>query len=170
MSEKVDNKMSYAEVALRRVMPGKGQVFSTNSLGELIRVARDKKGVSRVKLAKFIGASLNSMVKYEKAGEEGGQYPPLPKLAKICELLNIDPRNAFNQLIWSNDVEVQVEFDFVSHFEDEKQEYTNEETSNQLKALEGYLIDITDRMYAFEEKLDQSIEPKNGPEKNSEPS
>lgn len=103
-------------------------------LGELIRIAREKKGLSRTKLAEFAGFSANSMVRYELAGTPDGKYPPAQKLVKICRVLEIDPRNAFDAML--NDVdqtEEQDRFRFSFHFR------TNEDWRNwklQVKDIE----------------------------------
>jgi len=61
-------------------------------LGELITKARIDAGLSRAQLAKNIGIGENSLQRYEKAGlEDDGQYPPSPKLAKICFELGLSP-------------------------------------------------------------------------------
>lgn len=89
------------------------------TLGKLIRLAREEKGWPRTKLAEFAGISPNTMVKYEKAGEEGGQYPSSENLKKICELLEIDPRNAFDAIGYesSGSTDPFVErFSFTDHF------------------------------------------------------
>lgn len=69
-----------------------------STLGELIRAAREDKGLSRTKLAEFADITPNSMVRYEKAGTPDGKYPSALKLVKICEVLEIDPRNAFDAI------------------------------------------------------------------------
>lgn len=64
-------------------------------LGELLTKARLDKNMSRAQLAKETGFSENSLVRYEKAGlEKDGQYPPSPKLAKLCFMLDISPLTA----------------------------------------------------------------------------
>jgi transcriptional regulator with XRE-family HTH domain len=64
-------------------------------LGELITKARLDAGLSRVELSKRTGISENSLMRYEKAGlEADGQYPPAPKLARICFELGISPLKA----------------------------------------------------------------------------
>lgn len=65
------------------------------TLGRFMRTVRERKGMSRVKLAEFAGINKNTMAKYELAGEDGGKHPPIHKLVKICEILEIDPRNVF---------------------------------------------------------------------------
>lgn len=54
-------------------------------------------GLSRADLADLLGAKVVSIGKYEKAGEEGGQYPPFPKLANLAFILNMEP----NTLFWA---------------------------------------------------------------------
>lgn len=67
------------------------------TVGGMIWRAREKKGISRAHLAKVTGISQNSLAKYEKAGEEDGQYPPLPKMALLCKELELDPRIVFRR-------------------------------------------------------------------------
>jgi len=52
-------------------------------------------GLSRADLADLMEAKVVSITKYEKAGEEGGQYPPFPKLAKLSFILNMNPSSLF---------------------------------------------------------------------------
>jgi transcriptional regulator with XRE-family HTH domain len=64
-------------------------------LGELLTKARLDKHMSRAQLAKETGIRENSLMRYEKAGlEKDGQYPPSPKLAKLCFALDISPLTA----------------------------------------------------------------------------
>lgn len=63
-------------------------------LGELIRSARTSQGVNRTAMARITGINPNSLAKYEKAGEKGGQFPPLATLVKILAFLKLDPRLA----------------------------------------------------------------------------
>ena len=94
----------------------------TATVGALIRRARERKGISRKKLAEFAAISPNSMVKYEKAGEDGGKYPSLVNATKICEILEIDPRKLFQKIIETEispatSIEDAMEqFSFVNYF------------------------------------------------------
>lgn len=54
-------------------------MFVNHTLGELIRFAREDKGLTRTKLAEFAGITPNSMVRYEMAGTPDGKYPPCQK-------------------------------------------------------------------------------------------
>jgi transcriptional regulator with XRE-family HTH domain len=67
-------------------------------LGDLIRLVREKRGLPRTKVAEFADIPANSMVRYELAGTEGGKYPSLQKLIRICKVLELDPRNAFDAI------------------------------------------------------------------------
>ena len=128
---------------------------ASRTLGEVIRKAREVKGITRVKLAEFIDASINSMIKYEKAGDTDGQYPPLPKLVKICELLEIDPRRAFEMLAISGDVEVKNDFNFDHHFKDRDDGYNLEWISSNFTLLEHYFGEVFDRLDQIEKKIDE---------------
>lgn len=76
-----------------------------NTVGKIIRKNREKKGISRTALARILNISPNSLVKYEIAGEEGGQYPSLVNLGKICKFLEIDPRWVFEMLVRNNELD-----------------------------------------------------------------
>jgi len=67
-------------------------------LHKLIRNRREKKGIARTKFAHIVGISPSSMVKYELPEDEGGKIPSSINLMKICELLEIDPRIAFDAI------------------------------------------------------------------------
>lgn len=91
------------------------------TLGELIRKAREDKGLSRTKLAEFAGITPNSMVRYEMAGTSDGKYPPVKKLMKICEVLELDPRNAFDAVKYEDyliDVEKNISSKDENPYED----------------------------------------------------
>ena len=72
--------------------------------GEVLLSARLQRGWSRAELANSSGVGENSIVRYEKAGlEDGGQYPPAPKLAALCLALNIDFEDALLGCLTSED-------------------------------------------------------------------
>lgn len=73
-------------------------MYSEIELHKLIRVVRERKGIARTKFAHIVGISPSSMVKYELPESEGGKIPSSTNLAKICELLEIDPRDAFDAI------------------------------------------------------------------------
>jgi len=85
------------------------------TLGEMIRTARERKGMTRTKLAEFTGISPNTLVKYELAQEEGGKTPALPKMVTIARVLEIDPRWIF-QRIYDYQVKEHDNFSFRNHF------------------------------------------------------
>jgi len=91
-----DEKRAAELIRELRSLHKKGKIPPENdfhsTVGSMIWRAREEKGVSRAQLAKTTGISQNSLAKYEKAGEEDGQYPPLPKMALLCKELNLDPR------------------------------------------------------------------------------
>ncbi len=86
-------------------------------LCRLIRKRREQKGIARTRFAKMVGISPNSMVKYEMPMAEGGKVPGTANLAKMCELLEIDPREVFD-VINRNPTESPYDhqFSFVHHF------------------------------------------------------
>ncbi len=77
-----------------------GRVMNTLkfTLGEMLKNAREKKGMTRTSLAKFSGISPNSLVKYEKAQEPGGKIPGLLNMVKLARILEIDPRWIFQRI------------------------------------------------------------------------
>lgn len=69
------------------------------SLGSIIRGARKEKSLSLAELAKATSLNVNSLKKYERAGETGGAIPPLDKMALLSFFLEIDPRIIFAEVI-----------------------------------------------------------------------
>lgn len=71
--------------------PRSGQEVKT--LGDVLMYVRKRTlGWTRAELSNRTGIPSNSISKYELAGREGGQYPPLPKLAALCACMDIDVR------------------------------------------------------------------------------
>ena len=68
------------------------------SLGQMIKKARVRKGYTQARLSELSEIHVNSISKYEKAGEPGGQYPPADKLVKLSSLLSLDPRSLFAEV------------------------------------------------------------------------
>jgi len=66
------------------------------SLGKLLKNGRAAEGLTRKQLSALVGANINSIAKYEQAGEVNGQFPPLPMLAKIVSVLNLSPSEVFS--------------------------------------------------------------------------
>jgi len=62
------------------------------TLGGLLKRARMARGWSRVELERHIDISAKMIAKYEKAGEAGGQYPSMPRLALLAAELDLDAR------------------------------------------------------------------------------
>jgi len=65
-------------------------------IGGKLRHARVNAGFSRAKLAKMAGVSPSSLTNWELSTQEGGKYPPLLKLVRLCQILKIDPRELFD--------------------------------------------------------------------------
>jgi transcriptional regulator with XRE-family HTH domain len=107
------------------------------TVGELIAAARGQKGMTRTKLAEISRISPNSMAKYEKAGQDDGKYPPLPKLVRICEILEIDPRSIFDLLMGINENNVWEKFSFRGNFrsQGEWQELANSSLISTIEIL-----------------------------------
>jgi len=74
----------------------KNHKYEDMALGEILEDARLEKRLTRAKLAELANVSINSLPKWERAGFEDGKYPPLPKLANLCRVLEIDPRMVFD--------------------------------------------------------------------------
>lgn len=64
-------------------------------LGELLKNNRIKQGFSFQEVADKTGYNLNSLKKYERAGDKNGVFPPMDKLARLAVLYQIDPREIF---------------------------------------------------------------------------
>lgn len=65
------------------------------SLGQKLKQAREKKGLTRQEFSDLAGINVNSLSKYERAGEKSGQYPPMPVLARMVRFLSIVPESIF---------------------------------------------------------------------------
>lgn len=61
------------------------------SLGSVLKFGREQKGWTRKFLAELIGVNINSIAKYERAGEPSGQFPPFPTLSKLVLVLGLRP-------------------------------------------------------------------------------
>jgi transcriptional regulator with XRE-family HTH domain len=97
-------------------------------LGGRLELERISRKLSRAKLAELAGVNPNSLAKWEKAGQAGGKYPPLPKLTRLCKILEIDPREIFNTVYEQEEFREDPEigggvpfnnpdyFNFVDHF------------------------------------------------------
>lgn len=72
------------------------------ALGEIIRDAREAKGMSKAHLSKISGVSQNSLVKYEKCGIEDGIEPSLKNIVRIAAALDIDPRRIFDSIVFQH--------------------------------------------------------------------
>lgn len=75
-----------------------GQEPNAVSLGQLFRDARKRKGLSPQKVANDANVNVNSLMKYERAGEDGGVFPPFDKAARLCAVLDIDPFDLFAEV------------------------------------------------------------------------
>jgi len=62
------------------------------TLGALLKRHRLSKDLSRAELARRTGLNANTIAKYEKAGQDGGQYPSMPKLATLAAFFDLDGR------------------------------------------------------------------------------
>tara|TARA_E500000305_G_scaffold99084_2_gene91049 strand:- start:1327 stop:1860 length:534 start_codon:yes stop_codon:yes gene_type:complete len=149
-------------------MEDSGESFDfSGSVGKTLKRARTQKGLSRAKVAEFIGISPNSLVKYELAGEDGGQFPPLPKLVRLCELLEIDPRLIFDIIRDNDDFKGKRDkFDFNYYFRDLNNEWTMEHLYGQIGVINVDIGGIYESISALSEKIDKLSLPtkENGPD------
>lgn len=139
------------------------------SLGSMIRSAREKKGMTRTKLAEFTGISQNTLAKYEKAHELGGKTPGLSKMVKLAYVLEIDPRQIFQQIFdrerEADDV-LSENFSFIYHFATDT-EFLN--WQNEFKDVEG-LVDLlknqSQNLDLLEQRLSklENTRKENGPD------
>lgn len=74
------------------------------SLGSTLRFARERKKLTRQELADLSGVNVNSIAKYERAGERNGQFPPLPILARFAMLLGLSLEKIFTEVADDDDV------------------------------------------------------------------
>ncbi len=63
-------------------------------LGTLLIERRIEQGLSRAEVARQARIAENSLARYEKAGEEKGQFPPPTNLARLCMVLRLDIEQA----------------------------------------------------------------------------
>lgn len=134
------------------------------NLGDLLRSYRDKKGISRAKLAEFTGISSNTLMRYELAGQEGGKYPSAIKLTILCRFLEIDPRIAFDAIEDDFQIESYVEpsddtWTFVSHFASQAESYdiTHDQMRHWLDGLQRYIKNDHHRIDLLESKIDRKF-------------
>ncbi|WP_028880341.1 helix-turn-helix transcriptional regulator [Terasakiella pusilla] len=127
-------------------------------LGELLLKARNAMGLTQVQVAKSVGISDVSLIRYEKAGiEETGQYPPSQKLAALCILLEIPPAQALyacldethdwkqSGIMWHDLIAERADFKF---FVEDYKEIVNEN-----RFLRAIIKGITDEGYTLDEDV-----------------
>lgn len=115
-------------------------------LGTLIKEYRNRRGLEISELSKLTGLNMNSLKKYERAGADGGAFPPLDKLTRICAVLEIDPREVF-AVSSESDIDTSVFF----KFDDRKN--TPEKVSETLEQTNAIL-----RRYGFPETTCDQID------------
>ncbi len=64
-------------------------------LGKVLKFGREQKGWTRQFLADELKINVNSLAKYERAGDATGQYPPFPTLARMVSKLELDTAAVF---------------------------------------------------------------------------
>jgi len=138
------------------------------NLGHVIRLARERKGISRVKLAEFTGISLNALAKYEKAGDKEGKYPAMSKMVKIAEVLEIDPRWVFQMMVRCGDVDLTRDFDFFFFFKEKNDENRNQHMTAQLSGIDHVMGDFYDELKSLRKDISvlTAALKQNGPDQN----
>lgn len=129
----------------------------TLSPGEMIRNARERKGIPRTKLAEFTGVKPNSMVRYEKAGEEGGKYPSLQNMVRICRVLEIDPRRVFQRVMEFDDP-VDDPINFLNYFATDIDFLNWKLSVKNIEELNLQLLSLQAEIF----NLSQKLEPEKG--------
>mgnify|MGYP003117020459 CR=1 FL=1 len=156
---------------LRYLMKNAGQQIV---FGELLSQARLDLGLSRAEVARETGISENSLIRYEKAGlDKDGQYPPGPKLAKLCLHLDIPAARAMWSCLSAEDYKIAradtgISDDVVNHphslLVSEQLEFLEKENRTLSTALR-YLIDdegdLVDEEFAQQMKawIKSSVHP-----------
>lgn len=168
-----------------------GNDCPASSLGQLIRGARERKGWSRAKLSELSGISYNSMVKYELAGADGGQYPSLRNMAQLCQLLEIDPRHIFETFVDGNSDPLEPLFSFISFFRDDQDwrrishdtmvdivEVLSEDLQHLRRTIREHVPHLAERPTAIRlskwiedhlDEIDQENGPDQGPSRSTNP-
>ncbi|MBW7849695.1 MAG: helix-turn-helix transcriptional regulator [Rhodospirillales bacterium] len=139
------------------------------TLGRFMRTVRERKGMSRVKLAEFAGINKNTMAKYELAGEDGGKHPPIHKLVKICEILEIDPRNVFDCILNETISPEPRKFRFSSHFRTGDDWLYWKLSIKNIDDLNNELDHIAHALYSIESRLPPITESGPGQEGSDRP-
>ena|GEM_PF-6804279 len=71
-------------------MRNEPKIDYADGIGKLLEKSRSSRNLTRAQLSELSSIPAISISKYEKAGQPGGQYPPLKKLAKLALALEID--------------------------------------------------------------------------------
>jgi len=71
--------------------------FEANNLGDLLRIKRRMRGLSRPQVALRVGCSQKSIEAYEKAGA-GGSYPGILIAVRLADVLEISPDAMFEMV------------------------------------------------------------------------
>jgi transcriptional regulator with XRE-family HTH domain len=154
-------------------MVEKNKYTASEGLGDLLMRERITRNLSRAKLAEMAGVNANSLAKWEKAGLPDGKYPPLPKLSRLCQILEIDPRHVFN-LVYMQEEQKRVAlpfgedhgelgerlsydgddaFNFVSYFQGKKEGYALEYIISKLQMNEYEMGQLFDGINRIEKAL-----------------
>jgi len=136
------------------------------TVSALLRIARDRKGMTRTKLAEFTGISPNTLVKYETEPDRGGKTPSLSRMMKIARVLEIDPLFDLLQLQYADLNESEVTFNFQDHFANDME---SQNWSLGTKKIEGFTEDLNDlvnQIHTLHEKMEriENRTKKSGPD------
>lgn len=99
------------------MLPDKKRVitnFKKENYFSMLRKARERLGLSRQQLGDRLGKSGQQITRYEGEGGEKPQYPPIPVLIMLCEILQISPNNLlqFEEVDIENSPEQSVIYDW----------------------------------------------------------
>lgn len=140
-------------------------------LGGLIRVHREEKDLSRAKLSKLTKINENSLSKYEKAGQKGGQFPSVAKMASLCSVLDIDPSVAMVHALTPEQIRefggFFLQHNLLSHMADSVAEALgDEEASKLMKEDGGFMLAVAKEMIGLRSEIAdlRELTKQNGPD------
>lgn len=126
-------------------------------LGDVIREAREAREISRSGLARLIGVSHNSMLNYEKAGHENGQYPPLLIMVKLADRLDLDPRIIFDFAIDDTEIEQSSNNHFSDKWRSNVEWIDYSMSIKNAETLNDSVSDIAYHLYSNDQKIDRIL-------------
>ncbi|MDW3205297.1 MAG: helix-turn-helix transcriptional regulator [Alphaproteobacteria bacterium] len=155
--------------------------YHYRGLGGMLERERLSRKLSRAKLAELAGVNPNSLAKWEKAGLEDGKYPPLPKLTRLCKILDIDPRDVFEVVYRESEKQAPTDIDpetgiafedpdafsFKRHFQEKGAERDYGYLHGKLGLIEHYLEQLFEKVEKVDTRLGVVTDHKeNGPDRD----